>query len=84
MRKKNFAWARHSKSLSAGSCEVTCMDLAIDLIYELVMYSKSLSVGSLRLHAGFGHQLEALVARFDTMTSWYDNLSPASLVRFCA
>ena len=25
--------------------QITCMDLAIDLIYELVMYGKSLSAG---------------------------------------
>ena len=40
----------YGKSLSAGPCEVTYMDLAIDLIYELVMYGKSLSAGFLRLH----------------------------------
>ena len=49
MQKENFAWARHSKSLSAGPCEVTCMDLAIDLIYEMIIYGRSLSAGPLRL-----------------------------------
>ena len=49
MQKEPFAWARHSKYLSAEPCEVRYKDLAINLIYELVIYGKSLSAGPFRL-----------------------------------